>query len=467
MMRRFTKQDQERFAKFSGDWNPMHIDPVAARRTQAGAPVVHGVHLTLWALDTLIRKGAVRGDIASVQAVFNKFVYLDTLAEIRIVRALDDTIEAVVSVAGVDTTTVTIGLGAAPEGEVGAMDQATVVTTGRLPNAPELTAMAKQSGWIDPEGDENLFPEASRVLGARRVSAIALSSRLVGMLYPGLHAVFGSLEVVVAPDRARPGLGFVVTMANVRTRLVRMAIAGSGIAGTVIAFARRQAVAQPSMAEVAPLVEAGSFAGATALVTGGSRGLGALTARILAAGGARVVVTYALGRDDADALVAEINGFIGSKACSALRYDMMDGAVPRVEGVTHLYHFASPRIYRQKAALFDAGVFAEFTRAYLGSFHDLCLALPGLRVAFYPSSVFVEPGRPRDMTEYAMTKAAGEILCEEMNATEGFPLVIGRRLPRMLTDQTATLVRVATDDALTTLLPVVWEVQAARRGVPA
>ena len=112
-------------------------------------------------------------------------------------------------------------------------------------------------------------------------------------------------------------------------------------------------------------------------------------------------------------------------------------------------------------------MFAEFTRAYLGSFHDLCLGLPGLRVAFYPSSVFVAPGRPRDMTEYAMIKAAGEIMCEEMNATAGFPQVISRRLPRMLTDQTATLVRMATDDALTTMLPVVRDVQGVSSGVPA
>jgi hypothetical protein len=51
-----------------------------------------------------------------------------------------------------------------------------------------------------------------------------------------------------------------------------------------------------------------------------------------------------------------------------------------------------------------------------------------------------------------------------MSATEGFPLVISRRLPRMPTDQIATLARVATDDALTTMLPVVREVQAASVG---
>ena len=462
-MRRFAEQDQDRFARLSGDWNPMHMDPVAARRTQAGAPVVHGVHLTLWTLDTLIRDGVVAGPVASVQAVFNKFVYLDTPTEIRVVRVADDAIEAIVSAAGVDTTTVTIGLGVSGPAEAGPMDQPSVVTQGRVANVPELSAMAKQSGWMEPEGSEDLFPHATRLLGARRVGAIALTSRLVGMLYPGLHSVFGSLDIAIVPEHPRLGLGFHVAMANVRTRLLRMPVAGSGISGTVIAFARREAVVQPGMPEIVPHVAAGSFAGAVALVTGGSRGLGALTARILAAGGARVIVTYAMGRDDADALVAEINDFLGAPVCSAIRYDTMSGDGIAVDGITHLYHFASPRIYRQKAALFDAGVFAEFTRAYLGSFHDLCRTLPGLRVAFYPSSVFVEPGRPRDMTEYAMIKAAGEILCEEMTATEGFPTVVSRRLPRMLTDQTATLARVSTDDALTTMLPVVRDVQATLR----
>src|SRR6516164_7346096 len=49
----FTLSDQLKFAQLSGDYNPMHIDEVAARRTQAGAPVVHGVHAVIWALDSI------------------------------------------------------------------------------------------------------------------------------------------------------------------------------------------------------------------------------------------------------------------------------------------------------------------------------------------------------------------------------------------------------------------------------
>ena len=130
---------------------------------------------------------------------------------------------------------------------------------------------------------------------------------------------------------------------------------------------------------------------------------------------------------------------------------------------THLYHFASPRIYRQKTALFDPTLFAEFTQAYLTSFQDLCAVLqarsPTRMVAFYPSTVFVEPGRPPGMTEYAMVKAAGEVMADEMSKSEAFPLVVSHRLPRTLTDQTATLARVQTEDAFEVMLPVIRVVQ--------
>ena len=474
--RRFTEQDQERFARLSGDWNPMHMDPVAARRTQPGAPVVHGVHLTLWALDRLAGAGMLGQPIASFGALFTKFVYLHTPAEIRVTAADAATLEVAIVAGGVVTTTLSITLGepAATPAPIAEVPDAT--TAGQTPNAPELPEMAGQAGWMPPEGDAEaiaaMFPHLTAKLGAERVGAIALTSRLVGMLFPGLHSVYGSLDVTLAPPHERPGLGFRVATANVRTRMLRMTVAGSGITGTVVAFARREAVEQPDIAQIAASVERGEFAGSHALVTGGSRGLGALTAKIIAAGGGKVSVTYALGRAEAERLRQEIDGFAGAGTCAILAYDMMRPVAGQIDAIgtdlTHVYHFASPRIYRQKAALFDAAVFAEFTQAYLTSFHDLCASLQaraGQRlVAFYPSSVFVEPGRPRDMTEYAMAKAAGEILSEEMSLSDTMPLVIARRLPRMLTDQTATLARVATDDAFQVMLPVVRTVQAAPVG---
>ncbi|MEP6976825.1 MAG: 3-oxoacyl-ACP reductase FabG [Thermoleophilia bacterium] len=52
----------------------------------------------------------------------------------------------------------------------------------------------------------------------------------------------------------------------------------------------------------------GSLEGQTALVTGGSRGIGAAIARELAAAGASVVVGYRSGQDEAEAIAGEIGG---------------------------------------------------------------------------------------------------------------------------------------------------------------
>ena len=43
-VRTFTPADVEAFAAASGDWNPAHVDPLAARRLIAGGPIVHGMH---------------------------------------------------------------------------------------------------------------------------------------------------------------------------------------------------------------------------------------------------------------------------------------------------------------------------------------------------------------------------------------------------------------------------------------
>src|SRR5215469_15132608 len=74
--RDFVSADQERFAAVCGDRNPIHMDAVAARRTLAGFPVVHGIHALLWGLDSLFRYVPKLTPVASIQASFEKMIYV-------------------------------------------------------------------------------------------------------------------------------------------------------------------------------------------------------------------------------------------------------------------------------------------------------------------------------------------------------------------------------------------------------
>jgi len=80
--RAFTLNDQREFARLSGDRNPLHLDANFARRTQMGAPVVHGIHTLLWAMESVLRSTTF--EVRNVRARFHQPLFLDEAAEVVI-----------------------------------------------------------------------------------------------------------------------------------------------------------------------------------------------------------------------------------------------------------------------------------------------------------------------------------------------------------------------------------------------
>ena len=66
----FTSDDQLAFAKLSGDYNPLHLDPVLARRLLFGRQVVHGLHALLWSLDDHLKSRRQPLELRTVKANF-------------------------------------------------------------------------------------------------------------------------------------------------------------------------------------------------------------------------------------------------------------------------------------------------------------------------------------------------------------------------------------------------------------
>jgi NAD(P)-dependent dehydrogenase (short-subunit alcohol dehydrogenase family) len=286
------------------------------------------------------------------------------------------------------------------------------------------------------------------------------------MVCPGLHSIFNgiALKTCAIADESDATIGYRVSRLDPRFRRVVHDVGGCGWAGTVTCSARHPPTPQPSMASLVGTVAPDAFAGQTALVVGGSRGLGELTAKLIATGGGRVIVTYAAGRADADRLIHEIAAAGG--AASALRYDVLDDPGPQLallhDTPTHLYYFATPAITGRRGAEFNHERFARFIDFYVTGFirlvEDLRALTPNGFGVLYPSTVAVTE-RPAGMTEYAMAKAAGELLCEDVATYQQNIRIRTVRLPRLATDQTATLQNVETGDPVAALLPDILTLQ--------
>jgi acyl dehydratase/NAD(P)-dependent dehydrogenase (short-subunit alcohol dehydrogenase family) len=467
--RAFTLDDQRAFARASGDFNPLHLDGQFARRTQMGAPVVHGIHTLLWALESVLRTDSL--DVQNIRVRFHQPLFLEETAEVRIGGRSENSIDLEVVAGGTIIAAIKLS---SQTGKVMGSSAAAPLVAQKLDRPIDLPfeQMADQRGAVAAAAgtDEirNSFPALSGAIGPAAVAALMATSGIVGMACPGLHSLFGGLDVT--RDRASdkmPALGYAVRKVDARFRSVHIDIAGSGLSGRIDAFARPQPPAQADMRTVAARVSGNPFAGQRSLIIGGSRGLGEVAAKIIAAGGGHSVVTFREGRPEAERVAAEIRQAGGS--CDVSQYDALqpaDQQLGDVGAVDSCYYFATAKILQRKSALFEPDKFRVFLNHYVDGFFGLCSALARQNsckvTIFYPSTTALDAATA-GITEYAMAKAAGETLVQQLNAFLPSVQVISRRLPRIATDQTATVGVATAQNALDVLLPIVHEVQQAAR----
>lgn len=466
----FRTQMQGDFAKVSGDWNPIHLDKVAARRTALGRPLVHGMHTVLCALESLAKALPVLPVPLILEAKFVKPVYVGDTVDILQVDRNGTELQLRAQVDGAAATDVHIvfsdSYGIRENQESCSFDVGSMSC-----RESSLAEVAGRSGSISqaakPEMVRERFPHSVKWLGVDNVTGLLCLSRLVGMECPGLYSLFSAFAIQCQHLDTPPVLEYQVVSLDERFRLLKMNVNGLGIRGRVEAFVRHPPIAQMGINEVSALVTRGEFAGQRCLVVGGSRGLGELTAKLLAAGGGHPIITYAVGEDDALRVARMITEWGGR--CDIMKYDARVPARQQLEFMTspisHVYYYATCPIFGRRTRNFDSKVLDEFIDFYVRGFYELCMAVQeiwrqGISV-FYPSSVAVED-RPRGMAEYAMAKAAGEVLCADLNRFCPGMHITSARLPRLMTDQTAGFTPTRSANTAEVILPIVRSVQSIR-----
>jgi 3-oxoacyl-[acyl-carrier protein] reductase len=154
------------------------------------------------------------------------------------------------------------------------------------------------------------------------------------------------------------------------------------------------------------------------LVTGGSRGIGAATAALLASKGHAVVVNYLMAEEEANALVKrviEIGGRIlavkGDIAHEAEVVKLFKTAEENFGPVQAVVHCASPNPIPQTFDTLDWKTFQNHVDTQIqGAFHCAKHALPkmtesGAGAFVFLSSIFAEGVPPSQQTAYVTVKA--------------------------------------------------------------
>lgn len=459
----FTPDDQAAFARLSGDYNPLHLDPVLARRLLFGRQVVHGLHALLWSLDEQLQVEAQPLELRLVKANFQAGIGVGQTVCCRATREEQYRITVKLEAAAAPAAWAEISWEPARHRRSHRLSKSPPDLPGKC-RERSLEDVASAAGSIALAFDEDLagrlFPNLTRVLPAMQLAALLATTRLVGMECPGYHSIYSSLNLAFYPDSAGTGnLNYRVADCNRRLALVSMDVEAPGTQGEIKAFLRPKPRTQASFAEICRQVEAGEFSNQRALIVGGSRGLGEVAAKLLAAGGADVMLTYHRGQKDARRVVAEIVSHGGKADCLPLNVlapsqDLAD-RICQCAAPLYLYYFATPYIFGAAKGRFSPQRFADFCDFYVTGFlrtvQLLGSSTGGLQKVFFPSSTAVDD-LPLDMGEYAAAKMAGEILCAFLQKAHPGIAVHKPRLPRIATDQTASLLPVSSQAPVPILL---------------
>lgn len=358
-----------RFAAITGDVSSLHVDDAFARRSQYRRPVVHGMlPLAFLPLLEILRREGFVCRLRDLTGHFSAPVFAgDTVALSADAGGEDPErgtlhldYRVVVEDSGATAATGTIGVAYEPRD---GKDSAPVVADpGAYRSSASLLASPValgafrideiEKGLVEPPLEVRVTPgvvQAWRALvaaggadpadGERAVAAFDLPSLLamllfstsVGVSLPGASATFLEFSAAVKSPLA-PGTPYRlesrVAHRSKATTIVNKAVTVAPEGGEPVIEAKLAALVNPPAGIMPSVEELRAEAldlgvrDKVVLVTGASRGLGETIAKLFALSGARVVVNYHRGADDADRIVRELTE-AGAQAL-AVRADVSD-----------------------------------------------------------------------------------------------------------------------------------------------
>jgi acyl dehydratase len=445
----FDQSNQRFFADLTGDYNPIHISDVLARRMLFGRQIVHGIHLIFWSLEEWQNIHAKNYKIITLQANFIKPVFLGDKVKLNIV---ENNNEIKFEISGDSRQFATINLVVEfqhPPNNYNSFNSAEWNNEPvELSGADLVNHKGHLTASINVDRLRTGFPLTYQKSDIGQIAFLASTTRLIGMNCPGLHSIYSNLKIDFTKQNSEREYEYFVKKFDSRFKRVEIEI-GSGLA-KILSFLRPGIRVQEPFSRIKSKITPNEFVRMNALVVGGTRGLGEVTVKLLAAGNANVHFTYFKGRDDAARIANEIRK-ANQKINEPIMLDVVSmGAeglslLLKEKEITHLFYFATPFIFSGQRDNFDYKLFDTFCCYYLGGLLKIISALRDTLTHIFIPSTDALNHLQKNMVEYTAAKSAAEIYSKSIESSGNIKIMYPR-LPRIDTDQTNSLLPVENED---------------------
>lgn len=446
------------FAQLSGDINPQHVDPIAARRLIFGKPVIHGIHSLLRTIETILIHQPRCVSLSALRVSFDEPLGIgDNLhleaepdglqVKFVLMKGMQRAIRG-----RLDFSETAPGRHLAPPVDIGECRSLSEKELSNISGSLLLGA--------DPTLLAKIFPTLAARFDLGQLALLLATTRLVGMECPGLHSIYSGLRLQFSGPTSS-ALNYRTSNWSPSYRMLQLSLSCGSTSGTIDCFIRPTPVDQPTLLSAKQLIAPQEFANHHILVIGGSRGLGETAAKIGAAGGALVTITYTKGASDAKRVVTDINA-AGGRA-TAFQYDVLTPTPIESpsSAFTLVLYFATPHIRPNRDKLLNVNLLADLVEFYaVGLLRTFEVFLPHLAsqtTLCMPSTIFIDKPDPT-FREYTSAKYVAEMLMDQLSKS-GIR-VIYPRLPRLRTDQTNAIMDVG---ALDPLQPMIELLRACAR----
>ena len=440
LKRTFSMQDQLDFASFSGDHNPIHIDEKKSIKTHAGQPIVHGVHLVLWALD--ICKTNLKAD-SKLDIDFLSQVNLNTE-----VSAIFDEAKNVITLIGSNEAkycTIKIKKLSTVSNASISNNEVAFNKNGLKPDDLEIDEIRTGQMIDDLFGGSkknlgrNLFPYLVKNIGLDFVYEIACISSIVGMKIPGNHSLFLNLTLTFISSNKNKYI--VVNNKHDVLKLLSISYFGINLNAEIKALFRPKPT---QVISISCLIEKFdqhiSLENKKVLVIGGSRGIGAYVTKLCSIMGASVTFTYNSQNKSAKLIEKEILNNNGKVNC--IKMNVLDDNDLKVldKKFDYIYYFATPKILPNTSKGIDKKMADHFYLFYVDTFKKIVKksSSSNKKTKFlYPSTTYIDDNK-NDFREYISAKLEGERLCKSFNnkVNKNF---FCPRIPPLDTDQNLSI----------------------------